>query len=248
MIIDLEDLADIQTKEIPGFNAKLLSYFPGLCSHSCSLGYEGGFIERLREGTLASHVTEHLALELQCMVGYDVYFGKTRVVEDPSLYYIVYEYMNEYCAAEFGYTAVEIVKALAGNEMIPIDDHLERLRKMAYDTELGPSTQAIFDEAKKRSIPVRRVGKDSLLQLGYGKYMRFIEASLLDGTSCIAVDLAKNKQLVKDLLREQCIPVPEGEIVDTELAAVNLAEQIGYPVVVKPLDGNQGKRGFCQHS
>jgi len=241
MLVDLGDLAATFTKDIAGFNDKLLEIFPGLKTHYCSPGYEGGFVQRLNDGTLLSHVTEHLALELQCILGYDVYFGKTRVVEEPSLYYIVYEYINERSAIEFGRTAAEIVLALVRNDTISVDKILDHLYSVSFDTDLGPSTQAILDEAKRRYIPVRRLGEDSLLQLGYGKQIKFIEASLPGATSSIAVDLAKNKQLVKDLLRENRIPVPVGGIVDSEDAAVVLAEQIGYPIVVKPIDANQGK-------
>jgi len=241
MLVDLGDLAETFTKDIAGFNDKLLNIFPGLKTHYCSLGYEGGFIQRLKEGTLLSHVTEHLALELQCIIGYDVYFGKTRILEEPSLYCIIYEYINEHSAREFGYTAAEIVMALIRNETVPIDEILNRLHRVSFEYDLGPSTQAILDEARRRCIPVRRLGEDSLLQLGYGKQIKFIEASLPGATSSIAVDLAKNKQLAKDLLRENCIPVPMGGIVDSEDAAVVLAEQIGYPIVIKPIDANQGK-------
>jgi len=241
MIVDLGNLAETSTNELIGFNDRLLSYFPGLKTHYCSPGYEGGFVERLQEGTLVSHVTEHLALELQCIMGYDVYFGKTRVVEPPSLYCIVYECINERCAMDFGYAAAEIVLALARDETVPIDKILNRLYRASRDSDLGPSTQAILDEARRRHIPVRRLGEDSLLQLGYGRQMRFIQASLPGATSNVAVDLAKNKQLAKDLLREHNIPVPAGGIVDSEDAAIVLAEQIGYPIVVKPLDANQGK-------
>ncbi|MEN6462906.1 MAG: cyanophycin synthetase [Syntrophomonas sp.] len=241
MMVDLGYLTEVLTKDIMGFNKKLLEFFPGLKTHYCSPGFEGGFIQRLQEGTLVSHVTEHLALELQCIMGYEVYFGKTRVVEEPSIYYIVYEYINERCATDFGRFAAKIVLALANNETIYVDDILNQLHRACLEFELGPSTQAIFDEARRRLIPVRRLGEDSLLQLGYGKHMRFIEASLPDATSSIEVDLAKNKQLVKDLLRENHIPVPEGGIVQSEEEAIALAEKIGYPVVIKPLDANQGK-------
>jgi len=241
MTLDLGDLTEISTKELIGFNDRLLSLFPGLNTHCCSPGYEGGFAQRLQDGTLVSHVTEHLALELQCIMGYDVYFGKTRVVEEPSIYSIVYEYINESCALDFGYAAADIVSALAKNETVPIDEILNKLYNASLESDLGPSTQAIWGEASRRHIPVRRLGEDSLLQLGYGKYMRFIQASLPDATSSIAVDLAKNKQLAKDLLRQHNIPVPEGCIADSEEAAVVLAEQIGYPIVIKPLDRNQGK-------
>jgi cyanophycin synthetase len=241
MIIDLEELYDTPTKEIGNFNERLLDYFPGLKTHFCSPGYEGGFIERLKEGTLVSHVIEHLALELQCMMGYEVYFGKTRIYQEPSTYYIIYEYINEYCAREFGYSAEEIVSFLLRNESLSVDKSLQRLYRLTEESELGPSTKAIFAEAREHNIPVRRLGEGSLLQLGYGKQMRFIEASLPDRTSCIAVDLAKNKCLAKKLLREHLIPVPEGDIARSEDDAVALAKRIGYPVVVKPLDANQGK-------
>ncbi len=241
MIVELGDWAEITTNEIAGFNDRLLSCFPGLSNHHCSPGYEGGFVQRLKEGTLVSHVTEHLALELQCILGYDVYFGKTRLIKEPDRYCIIYEYINESCALEVGNAAAEIVFALARNDAIAIDKVLKRLQQITFDSKLGPSTQAIYDEARRRHIPVRRLGGDSLLQLGYGKQMRFIEASLPGSTSSIAVDLAKNKQMVKDLLKENNIPVPCGGIVNSEDGAVVLAEQIGYPIVVKPWDANQGK-------
>ena len=98
----------------------------------------------------------------------------------------------------------------------------------------------LFGMRPKRHIPVRRLGNDSLLQLGYGKYLRCIESSLLDTTSCIAVDVAQNKQLVKDILHEHNIPVPEGSTVDSEAALFRLAQQLGYPLTVKPYDGNHG--------
>ncbi len=241
MIIDLEKLHHTPTNEIDDFNDLLLDYFPGLKTHYCSPRYEGGFVTRLKEGTLLSHVIEHLSLELQCMMGYEVYFGKTRIFQEPSTYCIIYEYINEYCAREFGYTAQEIVSSLLHNETLSIDRSLQRLYRLTEETELGPSTRAIYNEARKRNIPVRRLGESSLLQLGYGKQMRFIQASLPDRTSCVAVDLAKNKCLAKKLLREHLIPVPQGNVAESENDAVALAKKTGYPVVVKPQDANQGK-------
>lgn len=241
MIIDLEELYDTPTKELGDFNNLLLENFPGLENHFCSPGHEGGFVERLKEGTLVSHVIEHLAIELQCMLGYNVFFGKTRVYKEPSMYYIIYEYMNEYCAREFGYAAQEIISSLIRYDTSMIDRAMDQLNRMMEESELGPSTKAILEEAKRRNIPFRRLGKDSLLQLGYGCQMRLVEASLPDSTSCIAVDLAKNKYYAKKMLMEHLIPVPDGDIAESEYEAVNLAKKIGYPIVIKPLDANQGK-------
>jgi cyanophycin synthetase len=241
MDINIGDLYTKPTKDIENFNETLLSLIPGLSRHYCSLGYEGGFAERLKEGTYIGHVTEHLILELQSMLGYDVSYGKTRVVKEPSSYFIVYEYVNEKCAIECGRTAVRIIKSILRNEKVAITDILVNLKKIALESELGPSTKGIFDEAGKRGIPVTRVGNESLLQLGYGKYSRLIEASLTDYASCISIDMVGNKFLTKEILNNNSIPVPYGDIAYNEETAVRISEEIGYPVVIKPYNGNQGK-------
>lgn len=241
MVLNIEDLYNTPTKNIENFNARLLEMFPGLHKHYCSLGYEGGFVERLKEGTYIGHVTEHLILELQSMLGYEVYYGKTRIISEPSLYYIVYEYINEKCAVECGKKAVDIVSSLSNGSISDIGTILENLKRISIESDMGPSTRAIYNEAKKRGIPVTRVGSDSLIQLGYGRYSRLIEASLTDASSCISVDIAGNKHLTKKILSDNNIPVPNGDIAYTEDSAAEIASDIGYPVVLKPLDGNQGK-------
>ncbi|MCX7745887.1 MAG: cyanophycin synthetase [Clostridia bacterium] len=241
MVVDIGELYDTPTKDFRGFNEKLLEFFPGLKTHFCSKGYEGGFVERLHEGTYIGHVTEHLILELQSRLGYTVIHGKTRVIREPSLYAIVFEYKNEILGIECGKAAIDIVTAFIKDQKINISNILEYLTKIAVEAELGPSTKAIFDEAKKRGIPVRRIGNESLLQLGYGKYTRYIEAALSDAVSCINVDIAGNKHLTKQILRDHDIPVPKGGIAYSEDMAVRMANEIGYPVVLKPFNGNQGK-------
>lgn len=241
MIVDIGKYSDIPTKDIPGFNEKLLAAFPGLRTNFCGLGYEGGFLERLRTGTYLGHVLEHVILEMQFMAGYNVSFGKTRILEEPSLYYLVYEYENEICGLECGKAGVFILNSFINGEEIIIDDFLDYLKKASLDAELGPSTSAIVAEARKRNIPITRIGHESLVQLGYGRNSRLIESTLTDATSCISADLSSNKQLTKTLLGEHKIPVPYGRIVYSEISAVMVANQIGMPVVIKPFDGNQGK-------
>ncbi len=241
MEVDIGDLYLKPTNRIEGFNEKLLSLFPGLLKHCCSLGYEGGFVERLKGGTYAAHVTEHLALELQNILGYDVSFGKARIKEEPSIYSVVYEYGSEKCGLECGRAAVEIVSSLVSGKEINLASLLEELKRVAVETELGPSSKAIYQEALKLGIPVIRLGSGSIMQLGYGKYARLVEASLTDSPSCVAVDAAGDKHLTKQILKDNRIPVPCGDVAYTEDSALVLAGEIGYPVVVKPCDANQGK-------
>ncbi|MEN6316991.1 MAG: cyanophycin synthetase [Clostridiaceae bacterium] len=247
-VVDLGNLYDTPTCSINGFNERLLQMLPGLQKHYCSLGYEGGFTERLREGTYLAHVTEHMALELQSLAGYDVHYGKSRELEAPSIYYIVFEYKNEKYAVECLLAAVEMINMLIVGEMPEMDSILQHLAKTAAETDLGPSTSAIYEEALKRNIPVTCLENSGILQLGYGKYTHFVEASLTDKPGCIAVDFAGNKHLTKKILSEEGIPVPFGDIAYTVQSAVSAASAIGYPVVIKPFDANQGKGVFINIS
>lgn len=240
-IVDVEELYDTPTKDIINFNINLLNAFPGLKKHGCCLGYEGGFLERLEEGTYLPHVLEHTIIELQNLLGYEVAFGKARETINPREYMVVYEYKNGIIAKECLRRVTDIFNRFITQESPEIDECIKELKNMAAITDLGPSTVALYNEAKKRQIPVKRIGLGSLLQLGYGKYQRFIQASMTDSASCIDVDIAGDKQLTKKILMRNDIPVPEGQVCYSDLSAVYAAEEIGYPVVVKPLDSNQGK-------
>lgn len=244
LIVDIGEYCGIPTKEIPGFHEKLLRAFPGLAKNKCSLGYEGGFLQRLKEGTYLAHVLEHVILEMQSMLGYDVRYGKTRQYRSPSEYYLVYEYQNKVCGLECGKAAVFLLNCFLNGEDPDVPGFLDYLQKIATDAELGPSTSAIVAEARKRGIPVTRIGDESLVRLGYGKHSRVIESTLTDTTSCVSVDISCNKQLTKTILSGHRIPVPYGKVVYSEISAVIAARQIGFPVVVKPFNANQGKGVF----
>lgn len=241
MVLDIGKHGNYPTKDIDGFNEKLINILPSLKTNCCGLGYEGGFIEKLESGTYLAHVVEHVILEMQFLLGYDVRYGKTRVIEEPSIFYLVYEYQNEVCGLECGKAAVFILNCLINGEDIDINEFLEYLKRVSIENELGPSASSIVEEAKKRNIPVTRIGNESLIQLGYGKSSRIIESTLTDATSCISADIASNKQLTKLILKDNQIPVPVGKVVYSEIYAKVAADEIGRPVVIKPYDGNQGK-------
>lgn len=241
MIIDIGEYSEIPTKDIDGFNENLLNAFPNLKKNTCGLGYEGGFLERLENGTYLAHVLEHVIIDIQNTLGYNVKFGKTKFYEEPSLYYLVYEYENRICALECSKAAIFILNSFIKGEKVEIEKFMNYLRKTLLKTELGPSTSAIVKEAKKRNIPVTRIGDESLVRLGYGKQSTLLQATLSGATSCISADISSNKQLTKSILDEHHIPVPYGKVVYSEISAIMVANQIGLPVVIKPFDGNQGK-------
>jgi len=241
MIVDLGDWENVPSKQIPGFNEKLLLCLPGLKDHHCSLGHPGGFQIRLREGTYLAHIIEHSALEILNMLGCKVSFGRARQIGDSSMYYIVYAYNEERSGIEAGRLAVSIANTLIAGESLQIDKDLERIRDLSNKNSLGPSTQAVVDAALERGIPVTRIGNGGIIQLGYGKYSQKIECTLTDNTSCISVDISCDKTVTNELLSQSGIPVPRGIVCYSSEEAVEASADIGYPVVVKPINGNQGK-------
>ncbi len=240
LTVELSQAQHGPTNLVEGFNEKLLALFPGLKTHRCGIGEEGGFVKRLAEGTYPCHAAEHAILEMQNTLGYNVGYGITRQEGDTPCYNIVYRYQNEQVGVACGKAVIGLFNALFEGKSPSLNSVLKEMRLLASRTDLGPSTKAIYEEAQKRGIPVTRLGNDSLLQLGYGKYARRMEAALTDKPSCIAVNMAGDKHLTKELLRRHGIPVPAGEIAYSVGSTLRHAGDIGYPVVIKPYDSNHG--------
>ena len=242
LLVALGELEEWPSHKIPGFVEGLLDLLPGVGQHGCSLGRPGGFEQRLRDGTWLGHVAEHVALQLQREAGTEVGRGKTRSAGKPGRYHVVYSYAEESVGIAAGRMAVRLVNHLVENEVaFDFRTELESLILLAERAAYGPSTQALLDEAGMRDIPSIRLNDQSLVQLGHGVYQKRIRATMTSQTSSLAVDIASDKKLTNRLLHATGVPVPRAEVVRNADEAVVAAERIGYPVAVKPLDGNHGR-------
>jgi cyanophycin synthetase len=244
-LVDLGALEDYPSNKLPNFTDALVALMPTLEDHACSLGRRGGFITRLRDGTWAGHIAEHIALEFQNLAGTDVRHGKTRAAGPKGQYNCIFEYKEEQVGLEAGKMAVALV-----NHLVAPDDpehffdfatEMERLIRLAERQAFGPSTQALIDEAVSRDIPFIRLDRHSLVQFGHGVHQQRIRATMTSKTSAIGVDVASDKSLTNRLLDSAGLPVPRADVVDSEEAAVRAATRIGFPCVLKPLDGNHGR-------
>jgi cyanophycin synthetase len=246
LVVDLGVLEGYPSDTLPGFTDALLAQLPGLARHTCSRGRTGGFVERLREGTWLGHVAEHVALELQTVAGHDLRRGKTRMVKGvPGRYNVVYGYVDETVGTASGALAVRMVNNLVrAEEGFDVAEELDLFIRRAQRAAFGPSTAAILEEAVSRDIPWIRLNSASLVQLGQGVYAQRIRATMTSKTGALAVDIAGDKGLTTTLLASAGLPVPKQEAVRTREGAIEAARRIGFPVVVKPLDGNHG-RGVC---
>ena len=86
MRLDIGEYEDRPSDKIPGFTERLNELIPSLKTHTCSYGYEGGFLQRVSEGTWAGHIIEHIALEMQTLAGMETGFGRTRETNDKGIY------------------------------------------------------------------------------------------------------------------------------------------------------------------
>ena len=241
MVLDLEEMEDNPSNKVPGFSERLKAMFPSMYSHRCSKGCEGGFFMRVDEGTWMGHIIEHIALEIQTLAGMDTGFGRTRGYGEHGVYHVVFSYIEEDVGRYAARAAVRICEALIAGEDYDMEDDIQRMRELREDQRLGPSTGSIVEEAESRGIPWIRLNKYSLCQLGYGANQKRIQATVTSETSSIGVELACDKEDTKYLLEQAEVEVPRGDIISRERSLEEACRYVGYPLVIKPIDGNHGR-------
>jgi len=244
LLVDLGELERYPTDRIPGFPERLVASLPTLERHDCAAGRPGGFIERLVGGTWMGHVAEHIALELQRRAGGQSTRGKTRAAGPEGQYYVIFAYDDEVVASAAGRAAVDLVNALVeadGPMSADVEATVARLQALADGRRLGLSTQTILDEADRRHIPWVRLNDRNLVQLGWGVHGRRIRATVTSQTSLIGAEMARDKDETAVLLERAGVPVPAWRLARTAAEAGEHARRLGYPVVVKPVDGNHGR-------
>lgn len=239
--LDIGELEDYPSNLLPGFTTRLTTWLPGLIEHHCGVGYHGGFIERLNEGTWAGHILEHVVLEVQSLAGMKTGFGKTRSTGEHGVYKMAFRTRDNVVGRAALDVSHRLMMAAINDEPFDLPAALVRLTDMVDRLCLGPSTAHIVDAATDRRIPSIRLTDGNLVQLGYGAAQRRIWTAETDRTSAIAEGIASDKDMTKNLLASCGVPVPEGAIARSADAAWEEAADIGLPVVVKPVDANHGR-------
>ncbi|MEY8849774.1 cyanophycin synthetase [Psychroserpens sp. XS_ASV72] len=241
MVLDLEEMEERPSNTIDGFYERLKAMFPTMYEHRCSVGTPGGFFQRVEEGTWMGHIIEHIALEIQTLAGMDVGFGRTRGYGETGVYNVVFAYMEESVGRYAAKASVRICEALIAGEDYDMTEDIQTMRELREADRLGPSTGSIVAEAEARGIPWIRLNKYSLCQLGYGANQKRIQATVTSETSSIGVELACDKEDTKYLLEQAEVEVPRGDIIRRERSLEDACDYVGFPLVIKPIDGNHGR-------
>ena len=240
MVLDINDYEKKPSDKIIGFTDRLIELIPSLKEHGCSIGKPGGLIQRMREGTWAGHIIEHIAIELQCLSGMEVGYGKTFCTSQEGIYLVVFRYKVESAGLRAAREAISIFEDVAEGKRVNIANVILNLKILRENDMLGPTTRSIVKEAVVRGIPFTRLNDDSYIQLGYGSNQKRIQASMTCQTSAIAVEISDEKTVAKKYLKDSGILVPKGQVVSTQEDAIAVFDELGGAVVVKPDVGNHG--------
>ncbi|GAD23555.1 cyanophycin synthetase [Acidovorax sp. MR-S7] len=239
--LDLGELEDYPSNKLPGFNQRLTAWLPNLIEHHCGVGERGGFIQRLEGGTWMGHVLEHIIIELLNLAGMPAEFGQTREISQRGVYRMVFRCPEETVARTALAWGHRLIMAAINDEPFDLKPAIQAIKTEINDRYLGPSTGCIVDAAGERRIPHIRLNDGNLVQLGYGAAQRRIWTAESDQTSAIAEGIAQDKDFTKRLLTACGVPVPEGQIVASPEEAWEVAQDIGFPITVKPSDGNHAR-------
>ena len=241
MRLDLKDYADYMTNADSGFTERLASLMPTLGRHAGLDDVPGTFFECVKNGISLAQLIERVAIELQVLAEMQVDFGRTKPATAHGVYNVVFAYTNDEAGTQAAKAAVRFVEGLMKGEPYDFQGDIIQMQRTCEHNCFGPSTQSIVDEALRRNIPYLVLSDNSTVQLGYGANQSQIRATITSKTSSLAVDIAGNKERTKRLLDDFAVPVAKGGICATTLGLQDIIEDIEYPIVTKPLNGNHGK-------
>jgi cyanophycin synthetase len=135
---------DISSADVPDVTEVLVSAMPGLRDHRCSIGEPGGFMVRLKHGTYFAHIVEHVALELQGMVGYDVGYGRARGGDQPGEYTLVFEHLHEGVGLRSAALALEIVQSAFAGTLGSVEHAVAELESLSQTPNVPPLLQHVL--------------------------------------------------------------------------------------------------------
>ncbi|HEX6037398.1 cyanophycin synthetase family protein [Longimicrobium sp.] len=209
MDVAVGEYDEIHSGEVPGFTEALVQAMPGLWEHRCSIGERGGFVTRLRRGTYAPHIAEHVGLELQTMIGHDVGYGRARGGDREGEYTVVFEHLHAEVGLRAAALALDVVQKAFAGELADVDYAVAELRALMDTPDTPALTQAVLcgitgggDRAAVRAEMVRRGADDEALIVDVAPSY-ILNVGLPYARSEVAVILDTDVQDVPDRYREE---------------------------------------------
>lgn len=181
-----------------------------------------------------------VAVRLQCAVGQPSFQGFPRDADclEHTIALECLEFEVARAAVEAAATMVSDVAATGQGNILA---SFEIVRAADEQYSLGDATGPIIAAARDRGLPVQRLDAESHVQVGEGRWGRRIRKAVTDSTSLLAEQVSTDKAYTKQLWMRIGIPCPAGRVVSDATDAVRAARELGWPVVVKPLDSDYSR-------
>ena len=140
---------------------------------------------------------------------------------------------------EFDYSTVHAVQTIkrAGYEAIIINNNPETVStdyttadKLYFEPLTPEDVMAIIDFEQPEGV-IASLGGQTAINLAQPLMERGVK---IIGTDCAAIERAENRDSFNAIIKELGIPQPAGHAVTSIEVGVKAAEEIGYPVLVRP--------------
>ena len=190
---------------------------------------------------------EVLALLLQRSVNWPAkFYGSSRLRNGGRPRTSVVFGTREYLAGRHaGQIAVDLFDRLfvSGSEdwQGTLAEGFDTYRRRTARVTARSATMWLLSRAEERGINWTLLPGRSLLRIGRGRHAETVRGTDTGGTSGVSTQLARHKDITRDILKTAGLPVPEQYIVRDAQRAVRAAHAIGFPVVVKPSTGNRSR-------
>ncbi|HYH78509.1 MAG TPA: Mur ligase family protein, partial [Longimicrobium sp.] len=218
---------------VPGLLDRVSAALPGLP--------QPDDVEDAPSAAAWARLVGRISLALQSRAGAAVGFSRVRpgVGADPPQ--LAVGYAEAEVGVESLYEAAALLTRCLRGEPAEAERAVALLRDVYLREHPGPTASVLIDAARKRGIPVRRFPGEPVVQLGLGRTLRRLDAAMTDFTSVIATGITSHKQRTRAVLARNGLPVPRGDVAATLEQALEIAADLRYPVLVKPLDANDGR-------
>lgn len=250
---------DISSAEVAGVTERLLEALPGLWEHRCSIGERGGFVTRLRRGTYAPHIVEHVALELQSAIGHDVGYGRARGGDRAGEYTVVFEHRHAAVGRGAAVQALALVQQAFDGAAPAAERALSELRALVRTPDApAPQRQVRCgitgggDRGAVRAAMLRRgagpaaalvdVAPADMLRAGL-TYARSEVAVILDAEPGDVPERYREADRARQLMSVVADAVPRGGIVVAPAGDAALHERVldaGRRLALFAADGRLG--------
>ncbi len=157
-------------------------------------------------------------------------------------YEVAVQLLDEPTGEDALYVTLDLFNATLEGRDFPFDREFKRLQR-GFDRSLygGPTIYSIVEAGFRAGIPMAYLPNENVFQWGYGRRQVRGRSTTLSIDSIKDTEFTCYKDMVKDFLFDLGLPTPRGAVCHDLSQALRVAEEVGFPLVVKPVAGHKGQ-------